>query len=73
MVSFVLVVALIAFLGGAATAVFLMVCIGIRKGDRPERITGTRNTPLDSSTRGVIGSGTWPNTPVYRADRKKTD
>jgi hypothetical protein len=73
MASFVLVVALIAFLGGAATAVFLMVCIGIRKGDRPERITGTRNTPLDSSTRSLIGSGTWPNSPIYRPDRKKTD
>ena len=70
MASFVLVVALIAFLGGAATAVFLMVCIGIRKGDRPERIVGTRNSPLDSLTRSVIGSGTWPNVPVYPADRE---
>ena len=73
MASFVLVVALTAFLGGVTTAIFLMLCIGIRKGDRPERIVGTRNTPFESSTRSVIGSGTWPNTPVYRADRKKTD
>ena len=70
MTSLVLIVALIAFLTGATTAAFLMVFIGIRKGDRPERITGTRNSPLDSRTRSVIGSGTWPNVPVYRADRK---
>jgi hypothetical protein len=70
MTSLVIVVALTAFLVGVATAVFLMLCIGIRKGDRPERIVGTRNTGLDSSTRSVIGSGTWPSVPVYRADRK---
>ena len=70
MASFVLVVALVAFLGGIATAVFLMLFIGIRKGDRPERIVGTRNSPLGSCTRSVIGSGTWPNVPVYRADRE---
>jgi len=71
MASFVLVVALIAFLSGAAAAVFLMLCTGIRKGDRPERITGTRNTPLDSSTRRFIGSGTWPNAPVYHAGHQE--
>ena len=70
MASFVLVVALIAFLGGVATAVFLMLCIGIRKGDCPERIAGTRNPPFDSCTRSVIGSGTWPNVPVYRPSRE---
>jgi len=70
MAAFVLVVALTAFLVGVATAVFLMLSIGIRKGDRPERIVGTRDTPLDSRTRSVLGSGTWPNVPVYRADRE---
>jgi hypothetical protein len=70
MASLVLVVALIAFLAGVTAAVFLMLFIGIRKGDRPERVTGPRNSPLDRCTRSLIGSGTWPNEPVYRADRK---
>jgi hypothetical protein len=70
MASLVLVVALIAFSAGVATAVFLMLFIGIRKGDRPERITGTRKSPIDNCTRSVLGSGTWPNVPVYRGGRK---
>ena len=67
MASFVLVVAVVAFLTGAATAVFLMLFISIRKGDRPDRIQGPR---LDTRTRKVLGSGTWPNVPVYRDDRE---
>jgi hypothetical protein len=51
---------------GAATAVFIMLFIGIRRGDRPERILGDVNTPLDASIRAVLGSRTWPNVPVYR-------
>ena len=70
MASLVLVVALIAFLAGVTAAVFLMLFIGIRKGDRPERILGTRNAPLDACARGALGSGTWPNVPVYRPDRE---
>jgi hypothetical protein len=58
MASIVLVVAIVAFSAGVTTAVFLMLFIGIRKGDRPERITGTRNSMLDSCTRSVLGSGT---------------
>jgi hypothetical protein len=67
MASFVLVVALVAFLAGAATAVFLMLFISIRRGDCPERIQASR---LDTCTRKVLGSGTWPNVPVYRNDRE---
>lgn len=70
MASLVLVVALISFLAGVTAAVFLMLFIGIRRGDRPERITGHRNSPLDRCTRSLIGSGTWPNVPVCRPDRK---
>ena len=70
MASLVLVVALIAFLAGVAAAVFLMLFIGIRKGDRPERVTGPRNSPLDRCARSLIGSDTWPNAPVYRPGRK---
>lgn len=70
MASLVLVVSLIAFLAGVASGVFLMLFIGIRTGDRPERIVGTRNSPLDACTRSVLGSGTWPNVPVYNPDRE---
>jgi hypothetical protein len=70
MASFVLVVALVAFLAGAAAAVFLMLFISIRKGDRPERILGNQGARLDICTRSVLGSGTWPNVPVYRGDRE---
>ena len=68
MTSLMLVVALIAFLAGVMAAVFLMLFIGIRKGDRPEHILGTRNSPFDACARGVLGSGTWPDMPVYGPD-----
>jgi hypothetical protein len=70
MASFVLVIALVAFLSGAAAAVFLMLFIAIRKGDRPERILDNQDSRLDTCARNVLGSGTWPNVPVYRSDRK---
>lgn len=66
MISLVLVVALVAFVAGAAAAVFLVLFIGIRRGDRPERILGNGNAPLDASARAVLGSRTWPDVPVYR-------
>jgi hypothetical protein len=66
MISFVLMVALVAFAAGAAAAVFLMLFTAIRGGDRPERILGNPNAPLDAAARAVLGSRTWPNTPVYR-------
>jgi hypothetical protein len=69
MASFVLVITLVAFLSGAATAVFLMLFIAIRKGDRPERILD-QDSRLGTCARNVLGSGTWPNAPVYRGDRK---
>ena len=70
MASLMLVVALIAFLAGVTAAVFLMLFIGIRKGDRPERVLGDPNAPLDACARSMLGSGTWPNVPVYRPDSK---
>ena len=73
MTSLVLVVALIAFLIGVTAAAFLMLFIAIRKGDRPERIVGTRNSPVNACARTVLRSGTWPNVPVYRPTAKTTD
>jgi hypothetical protein len=66
MASLMLVIALTAFLAGAATAMFLMLIIGIRRGDRPERILQPSSSSLEARTRSVIGSGTWPHVPVYR-------
>lgn len=56
-----LVIAVTAFLTGAATAVFTMLVIGIRKSDRPHALPPARSTPLDAVTRSTLGAGTWPN------------
>lgn len=69
-VAAMIVVALVAFSAGVTAAVFLMLSIGIRKGDRPERIIGTRNSALDACTRDALGSRTGPNVPVYHPDRE---
>ena len=69
MASFVLVVAVMAFLSGVVTAVFIMLVIGIRKGDRPRHLPG-RNTPLDAFTRTTLGASTWPSSPVVHGDRE---
>jgi hypothetical protein len=45
MASLVLVVVLIAFLAGVTAAVFLMLFIGIRKGDRPGRENDDPRSP----------------------------
>jgi hypothetical protein len=61
-----LVITGVAYLAGAASGAFLLVVIGIRRGDRPERITGPRSRTSEDSTRRVLHSGTWPDVPVYR-------
>ncbi len=68
-----LVVGLVAFVAGAAAAVFLMLCIGIRRGDRPERILGTGNSPFGACARSVLGSRSWPDVPVYRPEYENND
>ena len=70
MASLMVVIALTAFLDGAAAAVFFMLVTGIRKGDRPQRILQVPGSSLDACTRSVLGSGTWPNLPVYRGNRE---
>jgi hypothetical protein len=62
--AFVLVIAATAFLAGAATAVFVMLVIGIRKSDRPRTRPPARITPLDAVTRSTLAVGTWPNGPA---------
>ncbi len=68
MASFVLVIAAIAFLSGGLTTVFIMLVIGIRKGDRARDQPGFRNTPLDAFTRTTLGASTWPGSPVVHGD-----
>ena len=63
-----LVIAAVAYLAGAASAAFLMVVIGIRKGDRPERILGSRSSRPEARARRLLHSGAWPDVPLYRAD-----
>lgn len=67
--AFCLVIAVTAFLAGAATAVFTMLVIGIRKSDRPRGLPPARSTPLDAVTRSTLAAGTWPNGPAL-GDRK---
>lgn len=64
------VIVLTAFLAGAATAVFLMLAIGIRRNDRPDRVLQSqlKPRPLNACARRVLGSRTWPDVPVYRAN-----
>ena len=67
-----LVIALVAYLSGAASAAFLMMVIGIRRGDRPERILNSASSQPEASTRRLLHSGIWPDVPVYRDDRKRS-
>jgi hypothetical protein len=71
MASYALVIAITAFLAGGATAVFIMLVIGIRKADRPGRLSATENTPIDAATRSMLRANTWPNNPVVHGDREQ--
>ena len=68
MASFVLVIAITAFLAGGATGIFVMFVIGIRKVDRLRRGRAARNTPLDAATRSMLRANAWPNNPVVHND-----
>ena len=71
MSSLVLVIAVTAFLSGAACAVFIMIVVGIRKGDRPWHLRGGRDTAASAFTRTMLGTRTWPNIPVAFDDREE--
>jgi hypothetical protein len=63
--SSVLVIAVTAFLSGAAAAVFIMLVVGIRKADQPRRRPGDRAAPLDAVTQSMLAAGSWPNGPAF--------
>ena len=72
MTSFTLLIAIVAFLAGGASAIFLMLVIGIRKGDRTRCLPGAQDTPLDTFTRTMLGTGTWPSIPAARSDHEES-
>jgi hypothetical protein len=45
------------FLSGAAAGVFVMLVIGIRRGDRARHLADEPGTHLDALTRSVLGVG----------------
>lgn len=65
-----LVITAVAYLAGAASAVFLVAVIGIRRGDRPERILNPSSSRSEACARDLLGTGTWPGIPVYRPGRE---
>jgi hypothetical protein len=65
-----LVITAVAYLASAASAVFLVAVIGIRKGDRPERILNAGSQWSESCSRRILNSRTWPCIPVYHSDRE---
>ncbi len=65
-----LVIPAVAYLAGVASAVFLVTVVGIRRGDRPERILNASSSRSEACARSLLHSGTWPDIPVYRAGRE---
>jgi hypothetical protein len=69
MTSLSIVIAVTAFLSGAAVATFTVLVVGIRKAAAPWHLRRTASAPLDAFTRSVLRTGTWPNVPVaYGSD-----
>ena len=52
------IIALAAFLSVTVAAVFVMLVIGIRKGDRARHLSDAPDTALDALTRSFLGVGT---------------
>lgn len=63
MTPLIVVIAVTAFLSGAALAMLVMIVVGIRKADRPRHLPPAPTTPLDAVTRSLLKAGTWPNRP----------
>jgi hypothetical protein len=71
MTSLGLVLVVTAFLSGAASAVFIMVVVGIRQGDRPWHLHDVHDTAAGAVTRTMLGTRTWPNVPVAFDNREE--
>ena len=52
------IIAIAAFLSVIAAVVFIMLVIGIRKGDRARHLSDAPDTALDALTRNFLGVGT---------------
>jgi hypothetical protein len=52
------IIAIAAFLSVAVIVVFVLLVIGIHKGDRARHLSDTPDTALDALTRSVLGVGT---------------
>ena len=59
------IIAIAAFLSVTAAVVFVMLVIGIRKGDRARHLSDAPDTPLDALTRSFLGVG------IRRGDREE--
>jgi len=57
MAFFELIIAIAAFLSVSAAFVFIMLVIGIRKGDRVRHLYNAPDTALDALTRSFLGVG----------------
>jgi hypothetical protein len=55
--SYEYVMAIAAFLAGAAVGAFFLVVIGVHKGDRARHLSDGPGTPLDTITRRLLGLG----------------
>jgi hypothetical protein len=51
------VMAVAAFLAGAATGAFFLLVIGVHKGDRARHLSDVPGTQLDALTRRALGLG----------------
>lgn len=52
------IIAIAAFLSVSAAVVFVMLVIGIHKGDRTRHLSDAPGTALDAFTRSFLGVGT---------------
>ena len=52
------IIAIAAFLSVIAVVVFILLVIGIRKGDRARHLSDAPDTALDALTRSFLGVGT---------------
>jgi hypothetical protein len=60
-----------AFVSGAVIAVFVLLVIGIRAGDRPRRLTDAPHSHLEAITRTVLGVGVRTDHPASERDGEK--